>query len=313
MHVQRKTFPASDGTPISYLDIGEGMPFVWIHGWGGNAGRQQPLLESLSKRGLRCLCFDQRGCGETPMTGELGVVQSARDANELLRHLGIDDAVMLGYSLGAAVLLSYVELFGTQYLSRVIIGDMSPKPLNDETWKLGLYQGWYTEAQLEADLLSMERDYKKFAILFAEQTIFPHTPQEPRNFEVTPEFVQAIYDRAEREGKAEMLGHFMEVEADNAYANRIYWETCDRNDYRPALGKIDVPTALLYADPGSIYDPHTAYWMATKIQDVKLYPFEGCTHMANAEKPEAFIEAIVDFAMGGKAKHSAKTQKTKGA
>jgi pimeloyl-ACP methyl ester carboxylesterase len=198
--------------------------------------------------------------------------------------------------MGAAVLLSYIEQFGTQYLSRVIIGDMSPKPLNDDKWKLGLYQGWYTESQLEADLQNMENDYKKFAILFAEQTIFPHTPNENRNFDVTPDFVQAVYDRAEAEGKSIMLSHFMEVEAGNAHANRVYWETCDQNDYRPALEKIDVPAALLYADPGSIYDPQAAFWMAAKIPDVKLYCLEGCTHMASAEKPEEFIEAIVDFA-----------------
>ena len=42
----RSTFTASDGAVISYLDIGEGIPFVWIHGWGGEEMciRDRPIL-----------------------------------------------------------------------------------------------------------------------------------------------------------------------------------------------------------------------------------------------------------------------------
>ena len=75
----RRSFIASDGAEISYLDIGEGTPLLWIHGWGGDAARQQDFLSALSRFGFRGLCFDQRGCGESKSVQDLGIPRSARD------------------------------------------------------------------------------------------------------------------------------------------------------------------------------------------------------------------------------------------
>ena len=291
----RDTFVASDGGVISYLDIGEGTPFLWIHGWGGEAEVQRPILRALSMHGFRCLCFDQRGCGQSPATDNLGVPRSAQDAKELLEHLGIDDAIVLGYSMGGAVLFYYLQEYGTLHLSKIIIGDMSPKPVGDGEWKLGIYQGWYTQEQMERDLYNMKHNYKAFSVFFAEQTIFQHTPDEVRTFDESPEFEQAVREKAAAAGKLELLEHLISAPAVNGDTNRIYWESCDSRDFRHVMKLIDVPAALFFAIPGSIYDPHTAYWMASQIKDVTLYPMEGCTHMASGEKPMEFIESIVAF------------------
>lgn len=295
MRELRCTFPASDGTPISYVDVGEGIPFLWIHGWGGDAQTQLPLLRGLAARGFRCLCFDQRGCGQSPATDDLGVPRSAQDAKELLEHLGIDDAVALGYSMGGAVLFYYLQEYGTRHLSRLIIGDMSPKPLNDEGWKLGLYQGWYTREQFDRDLYNMEHDYKAFSVFFAEQTMFPHTPDEPRTFDEGPAFEQAVRERAAAANRTELLERLVSAPHGNRTANRIYWASCDSRDYRPALAKIDVPTGLFFAQPGSLYNPELAQWMARRIPHTAIHIFRDCTHLASGEKPGEFIQAIVDF------------------
>lgn len=68
----RETFVASDGGVISYLDIGEGVPFVWIHGWGG---RRRPSA--------RCskgwVCVDSAACALT---------KGGAGSHRLLRILG---------------------------------------------------------------------------------------------------------------------------------------------------------------------------------------------------------------------------------
>lgn len=296
MRELRREFQASDGALISYVDVGEGLPFLWIHGWGGEAQTQLPLLRGLAARGFRCLCFDQRGCGRSPATPNLGVPRSAQDTKELLEHLEIDNAVVLGYSMGGAVLFFYLQEYGTRHLSRIIIGDMSPKPLNDDGWKLGLYQGWYTREQFDRDLYNMEHDYKAFSVFFAEQTMFPHTPDEPRGFEEGPAFERAVREKAAAADKTELLERLVSAPGGSRMANRIYWESCDSRDYRPALARIDVPAGLFFADPGSLYSPELAHWMARRIPDAFIHIFHGCTHLASGEKPEEFIQAIVDFA-----------------
>lgn len=289
------TFTASDGAVISYLDIGEGIPFVWIHGWGGEALTQLPLLRGLAAQGFRCLCFDQRGCGQSPATPNLGVPRSAQDTKELLEHLNIDDAVVLGYSMGGAVLFHYLQEYGTERLSKIIIGDMSPKPVSDGGWKLGIYQGWYTKEQMERDLYNMEHNYKAFSVFFAEQTIFQHTPDEVRTFDESPEFERAVREKSAAAGKTELLEHLIDAPVENRRTNRIYWESCDSRDYRKALKRIDVPTGLFFADPGSLYSPKIAEWIAERVPDTTIYLFHGCTHLASGEKPLEFIEAIADF------------------
>ena len=111
----KKTFTTSDGAEITYVDIGSGQPFLFIHGFGGFIELQLPLFEQL-KTNFRCICFDQRGFGKTPASGEMGIYQSARDVKELLEFLQLDNVLVLGYSMGAAVLFAYVEQFGCRYL-----------------------------------------------------------------------------------------------------------------------------------------------------------------------------------------------------
>ena len=217
-------------------------------------------------------------------------------ALELLEQLEIDDAVVLGYSMGAAVLFSYLEQFGTARISRLIVGDMSPKPINDEEWKLGIYQGWYTQTQFERDLYNMDHHYEAFSAFFAEQTMFPHTPDERRDFDESGEFALRARERARAAGKEELFHRLMAPPPEqNRRANRIYWESCDSRDYRPCLARIDVPTALFFASPGSLYRPETASWMAARIPNATIRIFDGCTHLASGEKPLEFVSTIVDF------------------
>ena len=74
-----------------------------------------------------------------------------------------------------------------------------------------------------------------------------------------------------------------------------YWITMASADFREVLKKIDVPTAIIYANPGSGYQPGTAEFMASQIPDAILCPADGCTHMLAAEKNDLYKKYITDF------------------
>lgn len=93
---------------------------------GGEALTQLPLLRGLAAQGFRCLCFDQRGCGQSPATPNLGVPRSAQDTKELLEHLNIDDAVVLGYSMGGAVLFHYLQEYGQSDCPKLLLAICRP-------------------------------------------------------------------------------------------------------------------------------------------------------------------------------------------
>ena len=93
-----------DGLSFHYLDKGEGLPFVFQHGLGGDVG--QPFGIYDPPAGVRLIGFDCRAHGETRPLGDLkaiGIANFADDLVALLDHLGIDRAVVGGISMGAAV------------------------------------------------------------------------------------------------------------------------------------------------------------------------------------------------------------------
>ncbi len=185
-----QTFRAFDGAELHYVDVGSGQAMVYVCGFGSTIESQAPFISAMAEVG-RIIVFDQRAFGMTPAAGEMGIAPSARDVRALLEHLDLRDVVLYGYSMGAAVTFSYVEQFGTDRLSRVILGDMSPKLINEDGWTLGLYQGAYTRSMYEEDLALLRTDYKRFALRVAEGLLFPNSASLPLSQSGTTEEIRA--------------------------------------------------------------------------------------------------------------------------
>jgi pimeloyl-ACP methyl ester carboxylesterase len=93
-----------DGIQFRYEDDGEGLPFVFQHGLGGDAS--QPLGLYRPAAGVRLIAFDVRGHGETRPLGaidKLTIANLADDLVALVDHLGLNKIVLGGISLGAAI------------------------------------------------------------------------------------------------------------------------------------------------------------------------------------------------------------------
>jgi len=99
----------SDGVRIAYLDQGEGSPILLIHGFASNAQVNwvnTSWVTSLTRAGFRVIAIDNRGHGESEKlyeTTAYGGATMAEDARRLLDHLGIAQADVMGYSMGARV------------------------------------------------------------------------------------------------------------------------------------------------------------------------------------------------------------------
>lgn len=99
----------SNGVEIAYLDEGEGEPILLIHGFASNleANWIAPnWVRTLTKAGRRVIAYDNRGHGESEKLYEpalYGAPTMAEDARRLLDHLGIEQADLLGYSMGARI------------------------------------------------------------------------------------------------------------------------------------------------------------------------------------------------------------------
>jgi pimeloyl-ACP methyl ester carboxylesterase len=96
------------GIHFHYLDEGQGMPFIFQHGLGGDVN--QPFGLFRPPAGVRMLAFDCRGHGETRPLGDPGAIGIASFADDLLafmQHLRVEQAVVGGISMGAAIALNF--------------------------------------------------------------------------------------------------------------------------------------------------------------------------------------------------------------
>jgi pimeloyl-ACP methyl ester carboxylesterase len=96
-------FTASDGARLAFADEGEGLPVLCLSGLTRTMGDFGYLLPHLPP--ARVIRMDYRGRGESAWTGaeSYTVPQEARDALELLDHLGVEAAAVIGTSRGGLI------------------------------------------------------------------------------------------------------------------------------------------------------------------------------------------------------------------
>ena len=101
------TFTTSDGVRIAYQEVGVGdPPIVFIHGIYGTHQAFGNQVEYFSPN-HRCIAVDLRGHGESDKPDQVySMARYADDVAELMRHLELPPAVMVGHSMGGQVVIS---------------------------------------------------------------------------------------------------------------------------------------------------------------------------------------------------------------
>lgn len=104
---------SSDGVQIAYIDIepeaGSAEPILLIHGFASNHAVNWVntlWVQTLTRAGRRLIALDNRGHGQSEKLYDPAAYDSftmARDARNLLAHLEIERADVMGYSMGARI------------------------------------------------------------------------------------------------------------------------------------------------------------------------------------------------------------------
>ena len=99
----------SGGVEIAYETAGEGPPILLIHGFASNAlvnWWDTGWVKTLTDAGRSVITIDNRGHGASEKLYDSALypaAEMAEDARRLLDHLGIGQADVMGYSMGARV------------------------------------------------------------------------------------------------------------------------------------------------------------------------------------------------------------------
>ncbi|GFJ95935.1 alpha/beta fold hydrolase [Phytohabitans rumicis] len=113
---------------IYYEDHGSGQPIVLIHGYPLNGDSWEKQERVLLPAGYRVVRYDRRGFGRSskPTTG-YDYDTFASDLKILLDHLGLDDVVLCGFSMGTGEVTRYLGKYGSGRVRKaVLMGAIPP-------------------------------------------------------------------------------------------------------------------------------------------------------------------------------------------
>src|SRR5215467_13063727 len=132
----------SDGVRLNYLDDGDpaGPPVVLVAGFRAPATSWYLQQAPLQAAGHRVVSFDRRSHGESedPASGHT-MARHGEDLGEFLTALDLRDAILVGGSMGASTIWSYIKQSGTDRVRAAVSVDQTPMMLNTDDWPYGFY------------------------------------------------------------------------------------------------------------------------------------------------------------------------------
>lgn len=257
-----------NGAALYYEDHGAGDPVVFCHGAWAGLRYFEPQLTGLD--GSRRIAFDFRGHGrsEKPELGHT-LPQHARDLRAVLDGLGLDDVVVVGWSMGAMISWEYVRQFGTDRVRALVDVDMEPSPFQRE----GYDYGTYDLDGLRETLVRVQSD--PWTLL--EESIEGLLKDPPSR-----ELWAMMYDEGSRTPPPIQGAMSLEL----------------LRDYRAVLPEIDVPTLVCAGADETWRSVPSVEYAAELIPDAQFELFEDSGHCPTVEEPERFNRVLTEFVGG---------------
>jgi esterase len=111
-------------TRLNYQQIGSGKDIILIHGLFGRLENLNMVAKVLAED-YRVTSLDVRNHGDSFHDSTMDYPTMAQDVIEVMLHLNIDSAVMLGHSMGGKIAME-LALTSPERVKKLIIADIAP-------------------------------------------------------------------------------------------------------------------------------------------------------------------------------------------
>lgn len=106
--------------------LGEGQPFLILHGFLGMADNWKTLGRQWSENGYQVHLIDQRNHGRSLHSDDFSYEMMAQDIKDYCDTHDLQNIILLGHSMGGKVAMKFADLYES-YLNKLIIADIAPK------------------------------------------------------------------------------------------------------------------------------------------------------------------------------------------
>ncbi|MFE3254696.1 alpha/beta fold hydrolase [Nocardia sp. NPDC059091] len=264
----------SDTIDIYYEDHGTGRPVVLIHGYPLNGASWEKQQRVLLEAGYRVITYDRRGFGKSshPTVG-YDYDTFTNDLYALLEHLDLNDAILVGFSMGTGEVTRYLGQYGSARISKaVLMGSVPPYLRKTQDNPEGVDQSVFDGIKA-AVLADRPAYFKDFLDNFYNVDVLGGT-------RISEQAWQNSFNVA------------VSASTHAAYACVDTWLT----DFRDDLPAIDVPVLLIHGDDDRIL-PYsaTAARLPGLVKDLTVVTVQGGPHNIAWTHPEVVNPALLDF------------------
>jgi len=256
---------------LHITDAGEGRPIVLIPGWPLSDEMYEYQYNDLMNSHFRVIGITLRGFGKSskPYTAYNYDVH-ALDIKRVLDKLDVKDAILCGFSMGGAIAVSYLSLYGSSRVSKLVLaGAAAPIWTQREDFPYNL-----TQSAVD-DLIAL--NYKDRPLLLANfAKIFSAT------------------ETSLNKGISKWLNGMGLVASAHATAQCLY--ALRDTDLRNDLKKIDIPTLIMHGKKDKICSFDLAEQSKKLLSDARLIAFEHSGHSLFLEETRKFNTELIKFA-----------------
>jgi pimeloyl-ACP methyl ester carboxylesterase len=261
----------ANGIELYYEIHGSGAPLVLISGLGYPSWEWHKMLPHLEVR-FKVITFDNRGVGQSekpagPYTASL----LAADVAGLLDSLGIEQAIIMGHSMGGFV----AQAFALEYPER-----LSKLVLCSTNF------GGPHHIPISAAAMSVLSDMSSDPVTRFKNGLMVSTA--PGFAEKHPEIIQAWLEWR--------LANPLDVTGYQAQMAIGLGLLTEPASFEHKLPQISAPTLILFGAHDSVVPPANADLLAKKVAGSQIVLFPDAGHFFPLEIPDVAAQAVIQFA-----------------
>lgn len=260
-----------EGAELHYAVSGSGPAVVMVHAGIADLRMWDDQVPALSES-YTVVRYDLRGFGRT--RARPGPYSNRQDLADLLDHLGIDRAVVVGCSMGGVIALDFVlerpeRASGLVWVCSGISGEMAPDEVFDPR-EIALFE--------ESEAAEESGDAERAAAL--DVRIWVDGPLQPEGR--APAHVRERIH-------AMSLANYTTAQVDGLEPQRLDPPAAGR------LGDLRLPVLAIVGELDPAETAYSAEVLASRAPDVRVLRYPDAAHVPSMEHPERFTRDLQAF------------------
>ena len=270
-------FVTLHGHTLSYVDVGQGEPILFVHGLLGSHRNWRYLVDRLDTT-HRVIVPDLFGHGASEKhEGDYSPSAQAATLRDLINHLGLERVTIVGHSLGGGISLAFCYLFPERVERLVLVG----------TGGLGREVNPVLRA----------------ATLPVADWVLPviASPWVRGSAEIVGRGLAMFGWRASHDIRAAWEGFTSLSDADSRRAflatTRAVMnsggQSIGAHEFLPDL--VDLPILVVWGTNDMVIPSRHSARAAELVPGCRIELFEGAGHFPHLERPDQFADVLRDF------------------